>query len=240
MRERLTPYVRAALLVEIAKEQITYQDQYLTLDIISNNLRLLLGVAVPEDAFYEAFDLLMEEGCIDVIDDPVTDPFYRLNRIRSKEVYGQDTSNASSPTFKYASIGQQFLQRAIEALEGDAPIQEEPSGFDQDLSPVPASDRIVTLTDNQQVELEAVSTQLIDAVEKENAIDGDSTLRQRILGQLKAGRELIRAQTLRAYLLYETLVSALGQLVDRYKGHAIGIAAAKLLELLIEHIFGLR
>jgi len=103
---------------------------------------------------------------------------------------------------------------------------------------VPASDRVVTLSHNHQLELEETSTGLIDTLSKENSIDGDAGLKDIFLGQLRAGRELIRAQTFRAFLLYETLMTILGGLIERYKDQAIGQAAKKLLDLLIEHIFG--
>ena len=103
---------------------------------------------------------------------------------------------------------------------------------------VPASDRIVTLSHNQQIDLEASATELIDEFSKENSIDGDVSLKDQFLGQLRAGRELIRALSFRAYLLHETLFSLLGGLIERYKGQAIGQVARKLLDLLIEHVFG--
>jgi hypothetical protein len=143
----------------------------------------------------------------------------------------------------YRELGSEWLSRALAGLQktvGPEGLVNTSSRADAQNGggPVPAADRVVTLRHNQQKELEEVSTILIEAVDKENALDGDSSLRQLVLGQLRAGRELIRAQTLNAYLLYQTLVSTLGKLIDRYKGHAIGITAAKLLELLIEHIFG--
>jgi hypothetical protein len=103
---------------------------------------------------------------------------------------------------------------------------------------VPASDRIVTLSHNQQIELEVSSTELIDGLAKENSIDGDASLRERFLGQLRAGRELIRAQTFRVYLLYESILTVLNSLIERYQGQAIGQVAKKLLDLLIEHVIG--
>lgn len=144
----------------------------------------------------------------------------------------------------YRELGSDWLTRALKGLGrtlGPEGLIEDDDAQLEGLelpSTAPASDRIVTLDHNQQGELEAASTDVIEAVEKENAIDGDSSLRQLVLGQLRAGRELIRAQTLSAYLLYETLFAALSRLINRYKGHAIGITAAKLLELLIEHVFG--
>ena len=101
---------------------------------------------------------------------------------------------------------------------------------------VPASDRIVTLSHNQQLELEESANDLIEKVSRENAIDGDSTVRQVVIGQLSAARELLRAQSFRAYLMYETLVGILNSLIEKYGGQAIGEAAKKLLDLLIEQV----
>ncbi len=103
---------------------------------------------------------------------------------------------------------------------------------------VPASDRLVTLSDNQSRDIDHAATELITAVERENSISGDGALRLVVIGQLKAGRELVRAQVFKAYLLHQTLVTTLGTLIERYKGQAIAETAKKLLSLLIEHIFG--
>lgn len=102
----------------------------------------------------------------------------------------------------------------------------------------PASDRVVSLGHNQQVELVAAADEVIAVLKVENAVDGDPDQRERFLAQLAAGKELIRAHSVRAYLVYETWVRMLGTLINRYKNQAIGEAARKLLGLLIEHIFG--
>ncbi|MEA3030066.1 MAG: hypothetical protein QOG13_1391 [Sphingomonadales bacterium] len=142
----------------------------------------------------------------------------------------------------YRELGSTWLSRALAGLQRevgddgllDAPPEAHADGTDQ----APASDRVVTLTHNQQAALDEASSTLIEAVEKENAIEGDSTLRQLIVGQLRAARELIRAQTLNAYLLYSSAVAVLERLIGKYRGQAIGYAAKKLLDLLIEHVFG--
>jgi hypothetical protein len=103
---------------------------------------------------------------------------------------------------------------------------------------IPASDRFVTLGHNQQSELEDKTSELIKVLEKENSVDGDTSVRAWMLGQLKAARELIRAQVLNVWLLEQTVLTALGRLIEKYKGQAIGTAAKTLLELLIKHVFG--
>lgn len=100
------------------------------------------------------------------------------------------------------------------------------------VSDIPASDRVVTLTHNQQVELESKTQKIIEVVEKQNQIDGDISLRSKIIGQLKAGLELIRASVFDAQIMYLTLVETLKFLVARYDQNVIGsLAGALLIEL---------
>lgn len=102
--------------------------------------------------------------------------------------------------------------------------------------PVPASDRIVHLNHNQQSALDGASTELIDELERANAVDGDEPLRQRFLAQLAAARELVRAESIRAYLFYQLVVEVLSRLIATYGKTGLGVAAAKLLELYIEYL----
>jgi hypothetical protein len=147
------------------------------------------------------------------------------------------------PLFEdYHELGREWLIKALDGLRAKADSGELNLDLDAaegaDRVSVPAADRVVTLNDNQHDTLNAVSTDLIDTVTRENAVDGDASLRDLVLGQLKAGRELIRARVLNTYVLYSTLVSVLGTLIEKYKGQALGHTARKLLDLLIEHIFG--
>ncbi len=103
---------------------------------------------------------------------------------------------------------------------------------------IPASDRIVTLSDNHRDAIEEGANEIIASLELENSIDGDASLKDRLLGEIKAGRELIRVKSFRAYLLYLTVVEAVEALIKRYGPTALGEAAKKFLDLLIEHIFG--
>jgi hypothetical protein len=102
--------------------------------------------------------------------------------------------------------------------------------------PIPASDRIVTLGDNQKGELERSTSDLFDELGRTNAVDGDEALRERFLAQLSAARELVRAQSIRAYLFYQLVVEVLSKLIRTYGKTALGVAAAKLLELYVEYL----
>lgn len=143
----------------------------------------------------------------------------------------------------YHELGEDWLRRALEgirrSLGADGRLPDElQSDKDLEVDAVPASDRTVSLSDNDRSELETVSNDLIDAVEKTNAVDGDPTFRQFILGQLKAGRELIRAQIFNAQVMHLLMMDALRTLVEKYEGHVIGATAATLIELLIKSMAG--
>ena len=100
----------------------------------------------------------------------------------------------------------------------------------------PASDRIVNFNDNQISDLDEQTTRVIEAVSTQNQIDDEPGLREVILGQLKAGRELIRAGSFRIFVLEATLIQSLTFLVKRYEKEAIGALAAALLGALLKHI----
>jgi hypothetical protein len=151
------------------------------------------------------------------------------DRIRTPNL---DRYNQYKILRRYHQFGSDFIKKAISAF----PERKEEDELN--LYSVPASDRIVSLSDNQTEELESATERLIDALIPENAIDGDAPKRDRFLGQLRAGRELIRSKTLSAYLLYQTLMQMLGQLIEKYKGNAIGETAKQLWGLLLKHIFG--
>lgn len=97
---------------------------------------------------------------------------------------------------------------------------------------IPASDRVVSLTDNQ---IEAVEPQLNDLIEivrgNNDDVDGDA-FKPRILGQLRAGWELIRSGSVRVFLLEQALLTALGELIARYKEGIIVNLATDLLKYL--------
>lgn len=140
---------------------------------------------------------------------------------------------ASSVHALASEIGGRFYVDVFEAFRGENPL----SDVDRAGVIIPASDRIVTLGHNQVAELEEPIEELVEALERDNGVPDQPGVRERLLGQVKAGRELIRAGTFKAYVLYVTLFRALGELIERYKGTAVAMAAASLVDLLIKKIF---
>lgn len=102
---------------------------------------------------------------------------------------------------------------------------------------VPAADRIVSLSHNQLSESDKLVSELTIELEKDNGDPDQPGLRERLIGEIKAGRELIRAGEFRAYLLYETLFRALSELIKRYKNPTIVALAEALLGAIVSQIF---
>ena len=146
--------------------------------------------------------------------------------------------SAKLPLKAYAYGGKTWVDRVLRSLASQDLPGVTYLGEELKSVSVPASDRIVTLSHNQQSDLIDATEEVVSHLKQENSIDGDSDQRERFLAQLAAGQELVRASSVRAYLVYETLARMLGTLIQKYQGHALGVAASKLLELLIEHIFG--
>jgi hypothetical protein len=105
-----------------------------------------------------------------------------------------------------------------------------PLDFEPGNTQIPASDRIVTLGHNQITSLVKSTNEVINAVENStNSIDGDVGLRARLIGQLKAARELILSGIFRVEALKLTLIEALHVLIARYEKELVGALAATLL-----------
>jgi hypothetical protein len=105
------------------------------------------------------------------------------------------------------------------------------------LPPPPLDNRTITIEPAQTKKIDAPLTELIQQVEADNGLPDVPGFRERMLGQLKAGREMLLSGCIRAQLFYWVLLKALGELVEKYGQKAIGVAAARLIELLVEQLF---
>ncbi len=183
------------------------------------------------------------------------DDFIRKFRNQEEEIAKDDTiilePSVLSKDFKefwivsevdvladYIELGNKWLERAIQGMKAKIDFGEDI--FSTELENhiineiVPASDRIVTINHNQQIEFEEATNEIIEKVEQENSIDGDNDLRSQILGQLKAGLEFIRAGIFKSQLLFLSLIDALQVLVLRYEKETVGALAAALIAELVK------
>ena len=176
--------------------------------------------------------------------------WFRL-RPQFKEKYLASLRSQNPATDTVGTLGEESLRRALNRIMSEdglrsmdekwaETLDRDPSADGEARIQIPASDRFVTLGHNQQADLDQASTEVIEALEKENSVDGDPSARAWMLGQLRAGRELIRAQVVNVWLMEQTVLSVLGTLIEKFKGHAISAAAQTLLELLIKYLFGVK
>lgn len=103
---------------------------------------------------------------------------------------------------------------------------------------IPASDRVVTLSHNQFNEIDEPTGALLKELERDNGIPDQPGLKERLMGQISAGRELLRAGEFSLEIFRLTMLTGLTELKDKYGDHAIGAAASALLTLIL-HILGL-
>ena len=104
--------------------------------------------------------------------------------------------------------------------------------------PIPPSDKVVHLDHQNVKECDEEISNIIVAVEKDNGDPEHPGLRERLIGQLKAGRELVRCGQYRAYLLYETLVRALAELIEKYGNESLKALANALLGAVFSRMLG--
>jgi len=147
---------------------------------------------------------------------------YRNNVLVNDDIY--KVSQRIGPRF-FADVFNGFAN-SLSERSSDFPL----------LGLAPASSRIVTFSDNQIANLDEETSRVIDAVTAQNQIGDVAGLRELLLGQLKAGRELIRAGSFRLYFFQLTVLQSLRFLSERYEKEVIGGLAAALITALVKQI----
>jgi len=148
-------------------------------------------------------------------------------------------------------ITEKYLARVIESLVEDGTVVRDPDYWLFTISnnglleveialgeggKVPASDRSVSLNHNQILTIEKPIDDVLVALTADNGDPDSPGLRERLIGQIKAGLELIRAGEFRLYLLQVTLIQALSELIAKYKNPSIVALANALLGALVGQI----
>ncbi|MEG3179925.1 hypothetical protein [Sphingomonas sp. LT1P40] len=162
------------------------------------------------------------------------------NLLRSGMITGP--SNASNDYMAIGKISARGMRKVEDRWGTDdgvgtplAPVSED-AEITIDNIAVPAADRIVRLDHNQSSVAEASVAEIIDALDSDNGNPDEPGLRERLSGQIKAARELIRAGEYRAYLMYELLVRALGELIKKYGNPTIVALANALLGAVVSQL----
>lgn len=226
---------------------------------LARNLSISLSNNITDKDVADALGVLMSFAGAEFFDSPLTGGYWKVDYDNFRYYFIEstpdweddaehykDTRNECIKKFPilvtYAETGDDFAKDILEHIQ-NTPESEwshlRDDGLDDVLKviSVPASDRVVTLSHNEAGNLEHAASEVIDLIEAESAIEGDVSLKSRILGQLKAGRELIREKTFSALIMYNTLLSALVFLMQKYSGQAIAETARALYQMLIELVF---
>ena len=103
---------------------------------------------------------------------------------------------------------------------------------------VPASDRLVSLSHNQFKEIDEPTGTLLEELDRDNGIPDYPGLKERLVGQIRAGRELLRAGEFQLDMFRSTMVAGLAEIKERYGDHVIGAAASAILTVIL-HVLGL-
>jgi hypothetical protein len=182
---------------------------------------------------------LVQRSAMTVEGDAYTGTYYKLLISTKSAVVASFTDN-SGVGRRIEALGDFALNIALSRLaqeqgwqphDNSLPLYE----FNPSVQAL-ASDRVVLFSDNQRNDFEGLASEVIDAVSAQNHVSDESGIRELIIGQLKAGRELIRAGCTRLYLLELTLIQTLRFLVKRYEREAIAGLAAALITALVKHI----
>jgi hypothetical protein len=170
--------------------------------------------------------------------------------IPMKDRYAGEYLTVSPPhlkQFKDAALNSSSIQAMASSIGFERFFADVFAGFRQDpdidradldqLPAPPTDDRSLTIEPSQIAAIRPPLDDLIDQVQADNGLPDFPNFRERVLGQIKAGREMLLSGCVRAQLLYWVLLRGLAELVEKYGQKAIGVAARHLIELLVDQVF---
>lgn len=230
---RIFDYVEAAILTQLRNNinDLT-QYGYITRPQLEGILAQTIRRPTETFGISQTVDRLVQREMVEVISDEFAGDFYSFSPNNLVNWIDQESAKVNSVFYKMRKVGLPFFDAAFD----QAMLEMDDSAIEYKSMEAPGSDRIVSLTHNQVDALDEPTSELISAVERENAIPDSPGLRELIIGQLKAGRELIRVGVFKVELLYATLVIGLKMLIEKYKDHAIAALASKLLDLVLQQV----
>jgi carbamoyl-phosphate synthase small subunit len=176
----------------------------------------------------QLFEELVEANPIIVEDHDFAGRYYffhsgRYMAFRVKQLENNEIFKASD------RIGDRYFRDTFEGYIRRQTVEEMEDALRGSVE-IPASDRIVTLGDNARPIIDDIET-LKKNISSNNDEEGKLTgRRERIVGELSAGQELLKAPSVRVKAILTVLVSTLGFIAAEFAGGIIGDLAVKLLE----------
>lgn len=192
---------------------------------------IVLAAAYEALAFHAEYDFFSAELVHKRLERDFSAGFVRrlLKSLADERLVSIDQyDETSSPHYTLSDTGLQYVE-GLPPLSRLLKLAAEPS--------IPASNRIVTLGHNQVDEFSQSISVLVEEIEKDNGVPDHPGLRERLLGQIKAGKELIISGQFKAYLLYEVLVRALNEIIEKYGNETIKSLANALLGAIVSKLF---
>lgn len=231
-------YLAAAIAIEMMSPHTVVESRPDIVAIFQNNY----GISLTDNQANILIGKLAAWRGISISSDKYAGETIRISRsILEKTLEGaRDVGGGNAVLNNVRLNGKPWLTRVFSNsafwtdLEGEAVVASVPentSGED-----IPASDRTVTLNHNQFTAIDGPVEELIVALDADNGIPDELGLREKILGQIRAGRELLRAGVFDGHLFYLSMVVGLKLLIEKYKDHIVGALASKLLDAIIEQL----
>lgn len=235
----IDPYIRVAWFQELSDLPMPsgFQREDAFADGIKKQLSGVLGkYETPEsitnldDLAQELFAELVNEDVLEVEEHTFAGTYYQYaspdyKSLRQKSLQGSAIHEASARVgkkFFYDTFAGYLGKRSVDDIEASAR-----SG-----TPLPASDRVVYLGDNSAdiiAEIDELKTRVRSDNDSEGLLDNR---RERIVSELSAGQELLKAPSVRVRAVAAVLLSTLQFIAEAFAGGIIGELAVKLLEQL--------
>lgn len=201
-------------------------------------------VQIPPEELRALFEELTRLDIVSVIEDPFTSTYYLYHETNSDRYYKSRSEDAEHVIGKVELLGQSWLSEALNNIFAVASESDTTDRSDE-VARVPASDRVVRLDHNEPKYLEAAKS--LDDVIKEFREDhsfGNSPPpeRDRVLGELEAGRDYIKKQAkqsgeVRFGTIKELLIEPLNWIMKTFGKEALAALAKEAIKLFIK-LFG--
>lgn len=238
-QNRPQDYFFEALLVELSK-QIIRSNIYFPTDEFKDKIAQATKPPIPDSLIDAVFLMLVRAEFATEIEDDVAGSFTKLHYAPIAQIVAQRISEKEGFIFRYSEVGPPLLERVASKLFEDLPETSEqlPTTTDP-LEEVPASDRVVTRSDNQTkiVEIETDIAEVRRTLREDNEIGADLGDDREIIDlELEVADEVLKRPRFRLKSLLNWLLPALSFLAEKFAGGAIGEAAKRLVSLLLSLI----
>lgn len=234
-------YLAAAIVDEL--RDINPKTTFGSLDDIVSFFRAKFGIGVPESAAIEAAMRIAQLGLARAYLDPYAGFTFEPDTSLTILIkLGRIDKEVNSDFFRALAGKERLLSRVFDNSQFWADLNNQSAPKDDGFVisshdvVIPASDRIVTISHNQYQSIEPEATKLIEQVEADNGLPDEPGFRERVLGHIRAGRELLRVGMFDAQLFYMSMIVGLKMLVEKYGDHALGALASKLLDVIVASI----